>query len=73
VELIGEHRSPFRDPPLVRARFDKKSTLSLREGLAPIQIFREYQCRQTTDLPRLAGTPARPPGGSSCFWGSFSE
>jgi hypothetical protein len=47
MELISEHRSPFRDPPLVRARFDKKSTLPLKEGLAPIQVFGDYQCRQT--------------------------
>jgi hypothetical protein len=49
--LIGEHRSPFRDPPLKCVRGStKKSALPLREGLAPIQIFGEYQCRQTTDL-----------------------
>ena len=55
MELIGEHRSPFRDPPLVRARFDKKSTLPLREGLAPIQIFGEYQCRRQLIFPGLPG------------------
>src|ERR1700722_19691836 len=38
-------------------------------GLAPFQIIGEYQCRQTPDLPRLAGTPARPQGGSSCSRG----
>jgi hypothetical protein len=52
----------------MRARFDKKPALPLTEGLAPIQIFGEYQDCDITDLPRFAGTPARPLGGSSCFW-----
>ena len=61
VELIGEHRSPFRDPPLVRARFDKKSPLPLREGLAPIRIFGEYQVADTSIFPacRDTGPPLR--------------
>jgi hypothetical protein len=38
------------------------------EGLAPNPDFGEDQRCHTLDLLPLAGAPARPLGGSSCFW-----
>ena len=72
VELVGEHGSPFRDPP-PGGRLQAKQHRPLKEGLRDAQIFREDQDCQSHELPRFAGTPARLLGGSSCFWVLGSE
>ena len=54
--------SPFRDPHARRASFQAKHQLVPKMGLAPFQIFGEYQCRQTTDrspVCRDTGPPSR--------------
>jgi len=56
------------DAEEARTISDKASPLP-KNGLATIQFFGEYQCRQTAESPRLAGTPARLKRRGSCFWG----
>src|SRR5262249_43936090 len=49
----------------VRLLVDLRTNAS---GPRPQMIFEEDRACRTVDLPRLPGKPARPLGGSSCFW-----
>ena len=45
AELIGEHRSPFRDPLIERTAFRQQTSVAPRKGLARFSIFGEdYAC-----------------------------
>src|SRR5271166_961426 len=60
-ELIGEHGSPFRDPP-DEGRLRQSDAVSPTRGLAPIQFFGEAQNCQFADLSpvrRDTGPPLR--------------
>ena len=67
--MFGEHRSPFRDPPLLRARFDKKTSVAPQGGTCADSDFRGRSRLPELDIPRFAGTPGPPSRRVSCFWG----
>jgi hypothetical protein len=50
-------------------RFRQGFATATKMGLAAIQFFGEDRsCHRALIYPGSAGTPARPQGGSSCFW-----
>jgi hypothetical protein len=60
------HESPFRDS--LRATAQAKQHRRSQRGLASNQAFGRIAVARYAIFPRFAWTPARPLGGSSCFW-----
>jgi hypothetical protein len=73
VELISEHRSPFRDPPLVRARFDKNQRCPSRRDLRRFRFSGSISVARLLIFPGLPGHRPALEAGLRVSGVSFSE